>query len=134
MIFNGLGADGPYWLALSEGCLRLPRCTSCREWHWPAVSRCGNCGSWEQEWHDVPLTGKIFTWTRCWHAFLGAEGFHTPFVTVVVELPQAGNLRVLGVFDGDGDPQIGTKVAGSVRGTPVSEGEIPALHWQPVGS
>lgn len=132
MSFRGVGADEPYWAALSEGRLALPRCKSCGEWHWPAVSRCGNCGSWDQEWFDVPLTGKIFTWTRTWHSFLGAESFQTPFVTIVVELPQAGNRRVLGVFDGDGDPQIGMIVAGSVRGTPVSEGEIPALHWQAV--
>jgi uncharacterized OB-fold protein len=127
--FRGLGPDEPYWSALSEGRLALPRCRSCGTWHWPAVSRCGICGSWQQEWHNVPLEGRVFTWTRTWHAFQGAEGLHAPFVTVLVELPRTGGRRVLGLYDGD-EPKIGTNVVGTVRGTTVSGGSLPALHWR----
>src|SRR3546814_3931465 len=69
-----VGADGPYWQALAEGRLELPRCEGCNRWHWPAVFRCGECGSWDHRWHTVATEGTIFSWTRTWHPFDGSEG------------------------------------------------------------
>lgn len=129
MHFRGLGPDEPYWTGLSQGRLTLPRCQVCGRWHWPAVSRCGACGSWAQEWRDVTLEGRLFTWTRTWHSFLGAEGLERPFVTAVIELPQAGNRRVLGLFEGR-EPRIGLDVVGAVRTTNVTDGELPVLIWR----
>lgn len=129
-----LGADGPYWSALAQGRLDLPRCQRCQHWHWPAVFRCGECGSWEIQWYPVEMMGRIFSYARTWHPFAGSEDFGVPYVSLVVELPQAGGRRVLGVLRGD---DAGLRIGAAVRGVPaaarVTDASVPALHWTLVG-
>lgn len=128
---HATGADGPYWNALAEGRLELPRCAECGRWHWPAVFRCGNCGEWNLRWDAVEMRGRVFSWTRSWHAFAGAEALGAPFVSLIVELPQAGHLRVLGVLAGDDAKlAIGADVHGQASTTPFGEGRIPSLRWR----
>ncbi len=125
------GADQPYWNALAAGRLELPRCRGCGRWHWPAVWRCGDCGSWDHDWVATPLIGSVFTWTRTWHPFGGLEGIGVPFVTVVVALEGAGQTRMVGILDGaDAGLQIGAKVEGRVGDTPFGGDRIPSLRWR----
>jgi uncharacterized OB-fold protein len=130
------GADGPYWTALAQGALALPRCAGCGRWHWPAVWRCGDCGSWEHGWRETPMAGRIYSWTRTHHAFAGNEALDRPFVTVVVELPQAGGLRLTGVLDDDdtGAVAIGQSVVGSPSETPFGGLDIPTIRWRLTGA
>lgn len=124
------GADQPYWAGLLEGRVQLPRCVGCGKWHWPAVWRCGECGSLEHVWHEVALEGKIYTWTRTWHYFEGTEAFDLPFVSVIVELPEAGGIRLIGTMQSsDNDVSIGMPVTGSIRRISAEGREIPALVW-----
>lgn len=124
------GADAPYWNALAAGQLQLPRCTHCGLWHWPAVFRCGECGSWEHQWQSLPMRGRVFSYARNWHPFAGTEGIGVPYVSLIVELPQAGGRRVLGLYKGD---EQGLKIGASVRGEPavtiMGDDRIPAMHW-----
>lgn len=124
------GADAPYWSALASGQLQLPKCTQCGRWHWPAVFRCGECGGWEHQWHQVPMRGVVFSYARNWHPFAGTEGIGVPYVSVVVELPQAGGRRVLGLFKGDERGlRIGAKLRGEPAITMMGDDRIPAMHW-----
>lgn len=124
------GADGPYWQALAAGRLQLPQCEGCGRWHWPAVFRCGHCGSWSQQWKPLAMQGRIFSYARSWHRFAGAEGIAVPYVSMVVELPQAGCRRVLGLLRGDESGlAIGAAVHGTAATTEVGELKIPAMHW-----
>jgi uncharacterized OB-fold protein len=41
------------------------------------------------------------TWTRCWHPVHPALKDHGPYIAVLVELPHAGNIRMLGNLLGD---------------------------------
>lgn len=124
------GADGPYWQALAEGRLELPRCEGCGRWHWPAVFRCGECGSWDHAWHAVEPEGTVFSWTRTWHAFDGSAGIGVPFVSLIVELPQAGGRRLLGLLEGDAARlRIGAKVRGRIDATEIWGDRIPSLRW-----
>lgn len=125
------GADGPYWNALAEGRLELPRCAGCGRWHWPAVFRCGACGEWNARWEAVEMRGRVFSWTRSWHAFAGAEALGVPYVSVIVELPQADGRRVLGVLEGKAETlAIGAEVRGIASVTPFGEGSIPSIRWR----
>jgi uncharacterized protein len=124
------GADGPYWTALAEGRLLLPRCTLCRRWHWPAVFRCGACGTWEPKWEPAEMRGAIYAWTRTWHAFGGTEGLEVPFVSVLVNLPRAGDVRLLGLLEGDATAlSIGAAVQGRVVSATIGGRTMPALRW-----
>jgi uncharacterized protein len=127
---NVTGADARYWQALSQGHLELPRCHGCGRWHWPAVFRCGACGSWDQVWHEVPLAGTVFSWTRSWHPFAGTEGIGHPYVSVVVELQSAG-CRLLGLLEGAEESlRIGSAVRGHIGETPIGDRHIPGLRWR----
>lgn len=128
------GAEARYWRSLSEGRLELPRCVGCGRWHWPAVWRCGDCGSWEQAWHEVAMRGTVFSWTRTWHAFAGAEALPLPYVSMVVELPQAGSLRLLGILEGDASAlRLGAAVQGLAARTAFDGDSIPAIRWSLTG-
>jgi len=125
-----VGADGPYWQALAAGQLKLPRCNGCGHWHWPAVFRCGECGSWDQQWHDVEPRGTVFSWTRTWHPFDGSEKIGVPYVSLIVELPQCGGRRLLGLLEGDATGlAIGAPVVARVSETEVWGDRIPSLRW-----
>lgn len=129
------GADGRYWQALAAGGLEMPQCAGCGRWHWPAVWRCGDCGSWDQAWRAVPMTGAVYSWTRTWHPFGGTEGIGIPFVTVVVELPEAGGRRLTGVLEGETEAvAIGAPVRGEVGETLFTGQLIPTIRWRLAGA
>lgn len=124
-----IGAEGRYWDALAEGRLELPRCKGCGKWHWPAVWRCGECGSWDHEWVEQKMAGTIFTWTRTHHRFGGTEGIELPYVTVLVELDDVP-IRLQGLIEGDEQNlKIGAKVVGRVDRTVFGNARIPSLRW-----
>lgn len=128
---KGLGADRAYWDALASGVVKMQQCAGCEKWNWPAVWRCGECGSWEHRWSEVEPKGRIFSWTRTWHDFGAPAELGLPFVSVVVELDGAGGKRLIGTLsDQDAEIKIGQAVIGEIQ--PVSfEGEsIPALRWR----
>lgn len=125
-----IGAEGPYWDGLIAGKLLLPRCTGCGAWHWPAVWRCGTCGSWDHEWLEQQLEGTVFSYTRTHHRFGGAEAFDLPFATVLVSLPGIP-VRLIGVLEGDeAGLKIGAAVTGRIAETAFGGAEIPALRWR----
>ncbi|PKB14787.1 hypothetical protein B0I00_2388 [Novosphingobium kunmingense] len=125
-----LGAEGPYWDALLDGHLKLPRCRGCGAWHWPAVWRCGECGSWDHEWVERALTGTVFSHTRTHHAFAGTEAFDRPFTTVLVSLTEVP-IRLIGVLEGSEEGlRIGAEVEGRIDRTRFGTHDIPALRWR----
>lgn len=132
-IVGAIEADDDYWRGLEDGVLRLPRCASCRGWTWPAHFRCGQCGSWDFDWVAVEPRGRIFTYTRTHYAFdrVLERREDVPYVTVVAELPDAGNLRLIGVLKGD---EAGLAIGAPVRGTidpPSAKSKFyPALRWE----
>lgn len=124
-----IGAEAEYWDGLFAGELRLQRCGKCRKWHWPAVFRCADCGSWDHVWEAVSLHGTIYSWTRTWHPFGGLEALDKPFVIAVVQLNGGGGARLAGIMNDAGDVRIGQSVQGSISSTPFAGGDIPAIRW-----
>lgn len=125
-----LGAEGRYFDALRAGHVELPQCKGCGKWHWPAVWRCGQCGSWEHDWHKVDMKGTIFSWTRTHHNFGGTEGFEKPFVSIIVALDQVP-VRLLGIMEGDtSQVKIGLPVVGRTDKTVFNNAEMPAIRWK----
>lgn len=123
------GADAPYWNGLAEGRLLLPRC-GCGDWLWPAVSRCGACGSEEIRWIERPMRGAIFSWTRTWHRFGFTESLDLPFVSIVATVDDCG-IRLLGRLDDPDqvDPLIGEAIIGRIGATHVEGRDIPTIIW-----
>jgi uncharacterized OB-fold protein len=135
-ISGGINADEKYWEFLEDGQFRLPRCAGCARWMWPAHYRCGDCGSWDQDWVPAEPAGSVYSWTRSWYVFdrTRERAEDMPYVVVLAELPDAGKARVIGVLDG---PDTGLRIGARVRGhidppSPKSKG-YPALRWSLTG-
>lgn len=132
-IRGGIGADGPFWDALDAGEFRIARCRGCNEWLMPAHFRCGTCGSWDIGWDEVEAAGIIYAWTRN-HAVsdvLKERRGDLPYVTVLVELPQAGGARLPGVLVGDPpNLRIGARVRGTIRPPEERSRGYATMVWQ----
>lgn len=124
----GDAIDQPFWDGLALGELRLQRCTVCKQWTWPPQWRCGPCGSWEMAWESVTMDGIVhsLTWVR--HPFTPAMAGRTPFANLLVELPQAGGARLMGLLDGPAD---GLAINASVVGHVMTDADgKPVLRWR----
>lgn len=132
-IRGGIGADEPYWAGLEEGRFALPRCAGCETWMWPAHFRCGDCGSWTVDWVETAPVGTVYTWTRN-HAVsdvIKERAPMLPYVTLLVEIPQAGGIRIPGVLAGsDSGLRIGAPLRGLIRpADEISKGYV-TMEWQ----
>ena len=127
------GPDAPYWEALENGCLKLPRCGSCQGWIWPAAHRCGACNASETNWVEMPLNATVFTWTRTWHRFGLTEDFDLPFTTVLAEIENCG-IRLLGNLEDPEqvDPEIGQRLVCRIGSTRTPANELPVINWSRV--
>lgn len=93
--------DLPYWEGARRGVLRVQRCGACQGWQWGPEWLCHRCHAWDMKWVEVAGRGTIWTWTRCWHPVHPALKPHGPYIAVLVELPDAGGIRMLGNLLGD---------------------------------
>ena len=137
LIKGGIGADGPYWDALEAGRFVISRCAGCSKWMWPAHFRCGACGSWDLVWEAVEPQGTVYTWTLN-HAVSDAvkeRRADTPYVTLLVELPQAARVRVAGVLTGDRcGLHIGAQVRGIIRPADARSRGYTTMVWELSGN
>ena len=126
--------DGPFWTGLAEGELRIQRCAACQRWIWSPHWRCGECGSWELDWPAVEMTGRVHAFSKTHYPFLPAMAQSLPFTNLLVELPQAGGARLLGLLVGsDEGLKVGAPVTGFIQPA-AAEGELAALRWRLVGA
>jgi uncharacterized OB-fold protein len=124
--------DAPYWEALREGRLVMQCCQTCETWHWPAKSRCAECGTWDPQWRETPMEGLAHSWAKTWYPFKGAEGLKTPFVTALVALPAAGGRRLMGLFEGDESVlALEAPLKGRLDWTDCGGRNVPCIRWRP---
>lgn len=136
-INGGIGADDRFWESLEEGEFRLPRCTECTARMWPAHFRCGQCGSWDQIWEPVEMSGTIYSWTRSWYAFDRTleRAEDAPFVVIMAELPHADGARVAGVLSGpDEGIRVGLPIRGHIDPPSAKSKGYAAVRWSVVGT
>ncbi len=95
------GVAGPYWSGLRQGVLRVQRCSTCQSWQFGGEWICHHCQAFDPPWVAVAPQGLIYSWQRIWHPVHPALKGHGPYLALVVELPQAGGLRMVGNLLGD---------------------------------
>ena len=129
------GLDTPHWDGLREGRLVLQQCGDCASWIWAPRPLCPQCHSFELQWRQVEPVGTVYSWTRTWQPFGREATGHLPYVVVLVELPAAGNCRVIGVLaHADGvQPTIGATVLGRIE-PPPDDKHWPLIRWQLEGA
>jgi len=128
------GLDADFWHGLTEEKLLLQRCQACERWQWGAEWVCHRCRSFDLAFEPTEANGIIYSHQRVWHPVHPALADHGPFVIVLVELPHADNVRMVGNLLGDPmQPlEIGAAVTGVFEHHPETEGAAPGftlLHW-----
>jgi uncharacterized OB-fold protein len=124
------GADAGFWTGLQAGRFRMPRCSRCARWIWPADWRCAACGSFRLDWIDVAPHGFVYSWTRTWYPFVAERADDLPYVVVLVELPEAGRSRLLGTLTGDQtNLAVGAAVTGQIRAPDERTFGLPSMTW-----
>ena len=107
------GLSAPFWDGLRAGRLRVQRCTHCGTWQFGPEWICHRCLRFELAWVEVEPEGRIYSWERVWHPVHPALKAHGPYIVVLVELPDAGNVRMLGNLLGD--PHQEVKIGAEVQ-------------------
>ncbi len=129
------GLDGPFWAGLAEEKIRLQRCADCRRWQWGPEWICHHCHSEAVGFEEVPSAeGVIYSYERVWHPVHPALKDQGPYLVVLVELPGADNVRVVGNLLGDpeADVVIGSRVRPVFEHHPDADPPFTLLQWEPV--
>lgn len=126
------GLSAPFWNGLQEGRLRVQRCPACSTWQFAPEWICHQCHRFHPEWVDVSPRGRVYSWQRVWHPAHEAIRHHGPYIAVLVELPQAGGLRLVGNLLGDPmqEVAIGAEVHGIFEHHPEAQPAYSLLQWQ----
>ena len=126
------GLDAPFWSALRQEQLLLQRCGTCQRWQWGPEWICHGCHSFDMGYQAVEPVGQIFSFERVWHPVHRALVDQGPYIVVLVELPAADNVRLVGNLLGD--PRQSVPIGASVSGIfeHHSEADPPytLLQWQ----
>jgi uncharacterized OB-fold protein len=130
----GGGLDGPFWEGLRNENLILQYCPGCLSYQWGPEYVCYRCGTFDVKWVEVPkaddgfFRGVVYSWQRIWHPVDPSLASAVPYVAVLVELPDADNVRLMGnlVDPPDGPIPIGADLS------PVFEhhSEYSLLLWR----
>ena len=95
------GLSTRYWEGAHKKELWVQRCNACKGWQWGPEWICHHCRSFDMGWEQIDGKGRIYSWERAWHPVHPALKGHGPYIIVLVELPQYGNIRMIGNLLGD---------------------------------
>ena len=124
--------DAPYWQGLRDEQLLLQRCTDCGKWQWGPEYICHHCLSDTLSFERTEPTGSIYSYERVWHPVHPALAQQGPYLVVLVELPQADSVRLVGNLLGDPQQEvtIGAPVAGVFEHHDDADPAYTLLHWR----
>ena len=124
--------SAPYWSGLREERLVVQHCAQCGTWQFGPEWICHRCHAFDPTWADVEPKGRIYSWERVWHPSHPALKAEGPYLAVLVELPHAGNVRMVGNLLGDPMQrvEIGAEVVGEFEHHEDDDPPFTLLHWR----
>ncbi|WP_454731815.1 MULTISPECIES: Zn-ribbon domain-containing OB-fold protein [Cupriavidus] len=128
------GLTAPYWDALRGERLLVQRCPRCHAWQWGPEWLCHRCHSLEIAYVEVAPAGVLYSWQRVWHPVHPALDRAGPYLIGLVELPDAGRVRMVGNILGDPlrPPRIGEPMRGVFEhAVDARQRPYTLLHWAP---
>ena len=124
------GLEREYWEGTRAHELRVQRCADCGTWRWGPEWICFACRSFATEWVAVEPVGQIYSWERVWHPVHRSLGDAMPYVVALVELPHAGNVRMVGNLVGGGEPKIGARVQAVFEDHGSGDSSYTLVQWK----
>ena len=127
---DGLARE--YWEANRRHELVTQRCTECRGWQWGPEFICYRCHSDKLSYERVSPRGRIYSWERCWYPVHPALQKGVPYLVVLVELPEAGDVRMVGNLLGNPlqDVAIGAEVEAVFEDHTDTEPPFTLVQWR----
>ncbi len=124
--------DEPYWQGLRENRLLAQRCNACGGWQWGPEWICHHCHSDDVGFVEVAPEGVIYSYERVWHPVHPALGEQGPYIVVLVSLPHAGDVRMIGNLLGDPEQpvEIGAEVDGVFEHHEDADPAFTLLQWR----
>jgi uncharacterized OB-fold protein len=95
------GLDTEFWAATKRHELVIQQCNSCKTFQWGPEFLCHKCRSFDMGWAKVSGRGRLYSWVRCWNPVHPALKEACPYIVAVIELPDGGNVRMVGNLLGD---------------------------------
>lgn len=128
------GLDAPYWEGTRAHELRVQQCGSCGGFQWGPEWVCHQCLSFDLGWSVVPGSGRIYSWERSWYPVHPTLRDRVPYVVALVELPGAGDIRMVGNLLGDPLQEIviGSTVEAVFEDHEETEPPYTLVHWRVV--
>ena len=126
------GLDAPFWEGTRAHELRVQRCRSCEIHQWGPEWMCHACNSMELDWVTVDPVGQIYSWQRPHHPVHRALSDRGPYIIVLVELPHADNLRMVGNLLGDPlqEIEIGASVSVVFEDHDDGDPDFTLVQWE----
>ncbi|MGJ5043118.1 Zn-ribbon domain-containing OB-fold protein [Bradyrhizobium sp. HKCCYLRH1062] len=126
------GLSAPYWEGLRQGRLLVQRCSRCETWQFGPEWICHRCHAFDPDWVEIAPQGRIFSWERVWHPSHPALRQQGPYLAVLVEMPHAGGIRMVGNLLGEAmqEVTIGAEVFGFFEHHPKRDRPYALLHWR----
>jgi len=121
----------PYWEAAKQNKLRIQKCRGCGVWQWGPEWICHRCHSFDLAWEEVAGHGRIYSYQRPHHPVHPALNARGPYIAVLVELPDAGNVRMIGNLLGDAKQAV--PIGGAVEAVFEHHAEYTLVHWRLAG-
>ncbi|MGD9890333.1 MAG: Zn-ribbon domain-containing OB-fold protein [Dehalococcoidia bacterium] len=124
------GLDSEFWEATRRHELAVQRCGACGTFQFGPEWICHRCHSSDLRWHRTTGRGLIYSWERIWHPVHPALTNACPYVVILVELPDAGNVRIIGNLLGDPlqEVTIGKRVEAVFEDHPSEQ--VTLVQWQ----
>ena len=122
------GLSQPYWDGTRQERLRIQKCRGCGAWQWGPEWICHRCHSFDLGWEEVSGRGRIYSYQRPHHPVHPALAGHGPYVVVLVELPEHGNVRMVGNLLGD--PKQEVRIGSAVEAVFEHHTEFTLVQWK----
>ena len=126
------GLSAPYWEGTRREKLTIQFCKGCNHWQWGPEWVCHRCNSFDLDWREVEGKGVIYSYQRIWHPVHPALNGHGPYIAALVELPGAGNVRMVGNLLGDPKQEvpIGASVEAVFEHHEDAKPPFTLVHWR----
>jgi len=125
------GLDKEYWEGTKRHELMVQRCNGCGAFQWGPEMICHQCHSFDLGWHKVSGRGKLYSWIRTWNPVHPALREACPYIVAVVQLPDAGNVRMVGNLIGD--PKQNPPFDSDVEAVFEDHPDATLVQWKVVG-
>lgn len=125
------GLDAPFWEATRQHKLVVQRCHTCGTFQFGPEWICHKCRANEMGWVQCSGRGKIYAFERVWHPVHKALRDKGPYLIALVELPDAGNVRMVGNLLGD--PQQDVKIGDDVEVVWEDHQDVTLVQWRRLG-